>query len=64
MARRHIMLKEKGYDEFLAEKVRQGLNDVEMQRGLSLEQSKERARKVIERKAQELATFDRENVYV
>ncbi len=58
------MLKEKGYDEFLAEKVRQGLNDVEMQRGLSLEQSKERARKVIERKAQELATFDRENVYV
>ncbi len=64
MARRHIMLKEKGYDEFLAEKVRQGLNDVEMKRGLSLEQSKERARKVIERKAQELATFDRENVYV
>ncbi|WP_162855938.1 hypothetical protein [Actinobacillus indolicus] len=58
------MLKEKGYDEFLAEKVRQGLSDVEMQRGLSLEQSKERARKVIERKAQELATFDRENVYV
>ncbi len=58
------MLKEKGYDEFLAEKVRQGLNDVEMKRGLSLEQSKERARKVIERKAQELATFDRENVYV
>lgn len=57
------MLKEKGYDEFLAEKVRQGLNDVEMKRGLSLEQSKERARKVIERKAQELATFDRENVY-
>lgn len=58
------MLKEKGYDEFLAEKIRQGLNDVEMKRGLSLEQSKERARKVIERKAQELATFDRENVYV
>ena len=57
------MLKEKGYDEFLAEKVRQGLNDVEMKRGLSLEQSKERARKVIESKAQELATFDRENVY-
>lgn len=57
------MLKEKGYDELLAEKVRQGLNDVEMKRGLSLEQSKERARKVIERKAQELATFDRENVY-
>lgn len=57
------MLKEKGYDEFLAEKIRQGLNDVEMKRGLSLEQSKERARKVIERKAQELATFDRENVY-
>ncbi|MDH2998496.1 hypothetical protein A1D22_10835 [Pasteurellaceae bacterium LFhippo2] len=53
------MLKEKGYDEFLAEKIKLGREDVEAGRVLTLAQSRTRTRAVIERKAKELAEFER-----
>lgn len=56
------MFKEKGYDEFLAEQIRLGMEDVKAGRGISLEESKAKTKQVIERKAQELAHFQQENV--
>lgn len=38
------MFKEKGYDEFLAEKIRLGLEDMQSGNGLSLDESKARTK--------------------
>lgn len=56
------MFKEKGYDEFLAEKIRLGLEDIEAGRYISLEESKALTKQLIERKAKELASFEEENL--
>ncbi|MDO4698825.1 MAG: hypothetical protein Q4A60_09185 [Pasteurellaceae bacterium] len=58
------MLKEKGYDEFLAERIRQGQQDIAEGRVISLEDAKKQWQKTIERKAAELAEFEREVAYV
>lgn len=50
----NVMLKEKGYDEFLAEKIRKGEDDLKHGRVLSAEQSRAEARQAIQRKMQEL----------
>ncbi|HDL1708970.1 TPA: hypothetical protein PWX29_001043, partial [Mannheimia haemolytica] len=52
----------KGYDEFLAEKIRLGLEDMQSGNGLSLDESKARTKQLIERKARELANFEQENI--
>lgn len=56
------MFKEKGYDEFLAEKIRLGSEDMQSGNGLSLDESKARTKQLIERKARELANFEQENI--
>ncbi|VTM24519.1 Uncharacterised protein [Stutzerimonas stutzeri] len=52
------MLKEKGYDEFLAEKIRRADEDIKAGRVLTLEESKRQALAKLERKAQEFAEID------
>lgn len=47
------MFKEKGYDEFLAEKIRLANEDISAGRVLSLEESKKQALALLERKARE-----------
>lgn len=56
------MFKEKGYDEFLAEKIRLGLEDMQSGEGFSLEESKARTKQLIERKAKELSNFEQEHI--
>lgn len=56
------MFKEKGYDEFLAEKIRLGLEDMQSGKGFSLEESKARTKQLIERKAKELSNFEQEHI--
>lgn len=52
------MLKEKGYDEFLAEKIRRADEDIKAGRVLTLEESKRQTLVLLERKAQEFAEMD------
>lgn len=52
-----MLLKEQGYDEFLAEKIRRGQADAEAGRVLTAEQSKARTQEIIRRKAQELDEY-------
>ena len=52
------MLKEKGYDEFLAEKIRRADEDIKAGRVLTLEESKRQALAKLERKAQEFVEID------
>lgn len=52
------MLKEKGYDEFLAEKIRRADEDIKAGRVLTLEESKRQALAKLEHKAQEFAEID------
>lgn len=52
------MLKEKGYDEFLAEKIRRADEDIKAGRVLTLEESKRQTLVILERKAQEFAEMD------
>ncbi|WP_179108067.1 hypothetical protein [Rodentibacter ratti] len=52
------MFKEKGYDEFLAEKIRLSEEDIKEGRVLTLEESKRQTLKLLERKAQEFAEMD------
>ncbi len=54
------MFKEKGYDEFLAEKIRRGDEDFKAGNVISLAESKEDIRKLIEQKSKELAIAERE----
>ena len=49
------MFKEEGYEEFLAEKIRRGEEDVKAGRVVTLEDAQVRWQKTIERKAAELA---------
>ncbi|MBF0786105.1 hypothetical protein IR120_11650 [Muribacter muris] len=49
------MLKEKGYDEFLAEKIRKGREDIQAGRYLTAEQSRQRIEALLVRKEKELA---------
>ena len=49
------MLKEEGYEAFLAEKIRRGEEDVKAGRVVTLEDAQVRWQKTIERKAEELA---------
>ncbi|HGO5814316.1 TPA: hypothetical protein ACK3JR_000140 [Mannheimia haemolytica] len=48
------MFKEKGYDEFLAQKLKESREDIQAGRVFSLEESKARTLALIERKAKEL----------
>ena len=48
------MFKEEGYEEFLAEKIRRGEEDVKAGRVVTLEESKAEIRLLIESKAREL----------
>lgn len=57
------MFKEKGYDEFLAEKIREGLSDSEAGRVYSLEQANAEWQTVIEEIAEELKEFERTVAY-
>ncbi|MCW9715704.1 MULTISPECIES: hypothetical protein [Avibacterium] len=54
------MFKEKGYDEFLAEKIRRGDEDFKAGNVISLAESKEDIRQLIEQKSKELAMAERE----
>ena len=52
--------KEEGYEEFLAEKIRRGEEDVKAGRVVTLEESKAEIRLLIESKARELEAAERE----
>ena len=54
------MFKEEGYEEFLAEKIRRGEEDVKAGRVVTLENAQVRWQKTIERKAAELAKQEEE----
>lgn len=49
-----MLLKEKGYDEFLAQKVKKGLDDFSIGNFLTAEQSGMRVEQLLSRKEQEL----------
>ncbi|MEG9546325.1 hypothetical protein V6W75_10045 [Mannheimia sp. HC-2023] len=48
------MLKEKGYDEFLAEKIRIGREQARAGQGVPLEVAKQRTKEKLERKIREM----------
>lgn len=52
--------KEEGYEEFLAEKIHRGEEDVKAGRVVTLEESKAEIRLLIESKARELEAAERE----
>ncbi|MFZ7229803.1 hypothetical protein ACLSZN_07495 [Avibacterium avium] len=52
------MLKEKGYDEFLAEKIRRGDEDFKAGRVLTLEESRRQTLALLERKAREFEEME------
>lgn len=52
------MFKEKGYDEFLAEKIRRAQEDIKAGRVLTLEESRKRTLAMLERKAREFEERD------
>jgi len=58
-----MFLKEKGYDEFLAQKIEKGLSELEAGKGISLEQAKMLVQVTIEETANDLADFEREVAY-
>lgn len=53
-----MMLKEKGYDEFLAEKIRRGKEDIAAGRVFTLEQANAKWQQTIASKAAELAELE------
>lgn len=57
------MLKEASYDEFLQQQIEEGRNDSREGRVLTLEQSRELIKQLIERKSQELQNFEQEVAY-
>lgn len=57
-----MFLKETGYDEFLAHKIEQGLEDVKNGRLYSAEQAKARINETLARKAKELEQLEQENL--
>lgn len=52
------MFKEKGYDEFLAEKIRRAQEDIKAGRVLTLKESRKRTLAMLERKAREFEERD------
>ena len=58
------MLKEKGYDEFLVEQIRQGLEDYAQGRVISLEQAKALSQQAIQQKLRELEKFDHDELMI
>ncbi|AEC16355.1 hypothetical protein P9057_03665 [Gallibacterium anatis] len=54
-----MFLKEKGYDEFLAQKIAKGQAELEAGKGIPLEQAKSFVQKTIEETAKDLADFER-----
>lgn len=50
-----MLFKEKGYDEFLAEQIKQGQTDRKAGRVLTAEQSRAKSQQAIKRKMQELS---------
>lgn len=48
------MFKEQGYDEFLAEKIRIGREQIEARQGIPLEVAKQRSKEKLERKIREI----------
>ncbi|HHW7568239.1 TPA: hypothetical protein ACU21S_001563 [Mannheimia haemolytica] len=52
-----MLLKEQGYDEFLAEKIRRGQEDVKAGRFFTAEQSRARTQEVIRKKAVSFTTI-------
>lgn len=52
------MFKEKGYDEFLAEKIRRAQEDIKAGRVLTLEESRKKTLAMLERKAREFEERD------
>ncbi|MDY5849047.1 hypothetical protein [Actinobacillus porcinus] len=55
-----MILKEKGYDEFLAENIKLGLADIEAGRTISLDDAKKEWQQLLERKALDMALLDEE----
>lgn len=49
-----MIFKEKGYDEFLTQKIQKGLDDIEAGRVISLEESQKQTRLAIEQKIKEI----------
>lgn len=58
-----MFLKEKGYDEFLAQKIAKGRAELEAGKGVSLEQAKALVQSTIEETAKDLADFERMVAY-
>ena len=57
-----MLFKETGYDEFLAEKIRQGEQDIAEGRVLTLEQAKTRSLQNLEKKAIEIELAKKEQL--
>lgn len=53
-----MLLKEKGYDEFLAEQINRGNEDIKAGRVITLEEAKTRWQRTIEKKALEFAEIE------
>ncbi|STO54368.1 Uncharacterised protein [Canicola haemoglobinophilus] len=58
-----MLLKEKGYDDFVKDCVQKGRDELDAGLGVSLEQAKESSRKLIERKAKELESLNGKVAY-
>lgn len=58
------MLKEKGYDKFVAEQIHQGLEDYQNGRILSLEEAKLLSQQAIQNKIKELDEFDHNELMI
>lgn len=59
-----MIFKESGYDEYLAEKIKKGLEDSQAGRTSSLEQANAEWQAVLEEIAQECREFEQEIAYV
>ena len=55
-----MLFKEPGYDEFLAQKIRQGQQDIEQGRTVTLEQLKREMEELLERRGAELSKIEQE----
>lgn len=53
-----MLFKEKGYDEFLAQKIAKGCNELEAGKGVPLEQAKLLIQETIEETSRDLADFE------
>ena len=58
-----MLFKEAGYDEFLAEKIKQGLEDIENGRFVSAEQFKQEMEQLLIRKENELQQLEGNVMY-